>query len=271
MRQPCYAESVTDSPDSPPGIEIHHVESEFQNGEQQIHVLVPDDYNSSNCELRVLYVLPVEKFGRYRNGYPLDVLRKMDAHNRHGLLIVFMTMQEEPWFVDHALDRKIRQASYMHEFVVPYIDRNYRTVKVPDGRFLLSFSKGGWAAYSLIFSQPDLYGFAAAWDAPFLLDKFQFEMEAVFGTTEQLTLCRPDLAARNVQGNFRDQRRLVLAGENYFGTIVPSATGSSHVREMHRVLHKEGIQHSYLEKIDCIHTFNPAWMEPTLSALMALA
>lgn len=260
------------SPEGPStGIVIHHVESEFQSGGQQIHVLVPNNYGYSDSEHRVLYVLPVEKSGGCRRGYPLDVLRHMDAHNRYGLLIVFMTIEEEPWFVDHAVDRKVHQASYLHEFVVPYVDRNYRTVRDPDSRFLIGFSKSGWGAYSLIFLRQDMYGFAAAWDAPFLVDRFIYEMEAAIGTTAQLTSCRPDLAVRSLHSSFRDQSRLVLAGENSFGNLVPPPVGDSHVIEMHRVLQKEGIQHTYLEEIGCPHTFNRAWMEPTLSALMDLA
>ena len=252
-------------------IAIHHVESEFQSGKQQIHVLAPDDYQYSDSDYRVLYVLPVEKSGGCRRGYPLDVLRQMDAHNRYGLLIVFMTTREEPWFADHAVDRSVHQASYLHEFVVPYIDRNYRTVKDPESRFLFGFSKSGWGAYSLIFSRPDMYGFAAAWDAPFLVDHFVYEMEAAIGTTAQLTSCRPDLAVRGLHSSFRDRSRLVLAGGNSFGKLVPPPVGDCHVMAMHRILQKAGVRHRYLEKIDCPHTFNRAWMEPTLSALMNLA
>lgn len=249
-------------------IDVHHVESEFQHGAQQIHVLVPDNYRDSRDALRVLYALPVEKSGRYRNGHPLDVLREMGAHNRHELLIVFMTMEEEPWFVDHPVERKIRQASYMHEFVVPFIDENYRTVSEPESRFLIGFSKGGWGAYSLIFTRPDIYGFAAAWDAPFLAEDFIFEMETVIGNAAQLTAYRPDLVALTSGRRFRDRRRLVLAGENMFGKRVPPAVGDSHVAEMHRVLRENGIKHSYLEKIASPHRFDRVWMQPVLSALM---
>ncbi len=265
------SQNVLHAGDASTAIVIHHVESEFQSGGQQIHVLVPDNYKHSDSDYRVLYVLPVEKSGGCRRGYPLDVLRQMDAHNRYGLLIVFMTLREEPWFVDHAVDRKVRQASYLHEFVVPFIDRNYRTVRDAESRFLFGFSKSGWGAYSLIFSRQDIYSFAAAWDAPFLVDHFVYEMEAAIGTTAQLTSCRPDLAVRNLHSSFRDRSRLVLAGGNAFGNLVPPPVGDSHVIEMHRILQKEGIRHTYLGEIGCPHTFNRAWMEPTLSALMELA
>lgn len=261
----------TPTPDSSAGIAIHHVDSEFQNGMQQIHVLSPDNYHCLDSDMNVLYVLPVDKSGGSKSGYPLDVLYEMDAHNRYGMLIVFMTVQEEPWFADHPADRKIWQASYMHDFVVPFIDRNYRTVNKANGRFLMGFSKGGWGAYSMIFSRPDIYGFAAAWDAPFLADQLIYEMNAVLGDAAQLALYRPDLAVQRLEREFRDRRRLVLAGENYFGKLVPPAVGTSHILEMHRMLHEAGIQHSYIEDIGCPHTFNCGWMDPVLSALMELA
>jgi len=71
------------------GIRIHTVETEYQNSKQEIHVLLPDRYRKGK-HYRVLYVLPVEKGFDQSYGYGLGVLKQMDAHNNHDLIIVQM-------------------------------------------------------------------------------------------------------------------------------------------------------------------------------------
>jgi predicted alpha/beta superfamily hydrolase len=133
-------------------VEKHAVETAYQNGKQEIRVLLPDDYNKSNS-YRVLYVLPVEKGFNTRFGYGLGILKEMNAHNQFNLIIVQMGFEIEPWFGDHATDPKIRQASYVTDFVVPFIEKEYATLGTREGRLLLGFSKSGWGAFSLILKE----------------------------------------------------------------------------------------------------------------------
>ena len=128
-------------------VEKYEVETEYQNGKQEIRVLLPDDYKMTRS-YQVLYVLPVEKAFRKRFGYGLGVLEEMNAHNRYNLIIVQMGFEKEPWFGDHATDPKVRQASYVKEYVVPFIEKNYSTLGTSEGRLLLGFSKSGWGVQS---------------------------------------------------------------------------------------------------------------------------
>ena len=121
-------------------VKIHTVETEYQDGKQEIRVLVPDDYRKDKY-YRVLYVLPVEKGFDERYGYGLGVLRGMDAHNEYDIIIVQMGFGKEPWYGDHATDPKTRQASYLREFVVPFVESHYSTMQIPEGRLLFGFSK----------------------------------------------------------------------------------------------------------------------------------
>ncbi|MEM7393745.1 MAG: alpha/beta hydrolase-fold protein, partial [Verrucomicrobiota bacterium] len=166
-------------------IETHRVETEYQRGKQEIQVLLPDAYREDGS-YRVLYVLPVEKGFRNRFGRGLLLLKEMDAHNRYDLIIVRMGFEKEPWYGDHAADPSVRQASYLKEFVAPFIEKKYAAQSSPEGRLLFGFSKSGWGAFSLILKYPDFFGYAAAWDAPLLFTKFQFGMKSVYGTPEQL-------------------------------------------------------------------------------------
>ncbi len=248
-------------------VRVHTVESEYQTGEQEIQVLAPDDYREDKYH-RVLYVLPVEKGFDQRYGYGLGVLEQMDAHNEYDLIIVQMGFEKEPWYGDHATDPKTRQASYLKEFVVPFVEERYSTMRIPEGRLLLGFSKSGWGAFSLIMTYPEFFGYAASWDAPMFFDEFHYGMKVIYGTPDQLSVYRPDLLAVKQRRHFRLKRRLVLTGEHGWGRSIPAPGGGSHAVEMHKLLEKEGIEHVYNNSLGVPHRWNEQWMGPTLKALM---
>jgi hypothetical protein len=75
------------------GIRVHTVETLYQSGRQEIHVLLPDSYRKDKS-YRVVYVLPVEKGFEQRYGYGLGVLKAMNAHNKHDLIIVQMGFEK---------------------------------------------------------------------------------------------------------------------------------------------------------------------------------
>jgi len=109
----------------PLAIDIHTAETEYQNGKQEIRVLLPDNYSTSRL-YRVLYVLPVEAGFQSQFGYGLGVLQEMNAHNLYDLIVVQMGFEKEPWFGDHAAEPKTRQASYLKEHVVRSLKRDTR-------------------------------------------------------------------------------------------------------------------------------------------------
>jgi hypothetical protein len=252
------------------GIRVHAVETPYQSGRQEIHVLLPDSYRKDKS-YRVVYVLPVEKGFEQRYGYGLGVLKAMNAHNKYDLIIVQMGFEKEPWYGDHATDPKTRQAGYLKEFVVPFIEKRYSTVGAPAGRLLLGFSKSGWGAFSLILRYPEFFGYAASWDAPMFFDTFHYRMESVYGTLEQLNAYRPDLLVSRHREYFQKGRRLVLMGERDWGTSIPAPQGGSHTVEMHELLVHNGIRHVYDDTLNTPHRWSASWMAPTLEALLTLA
>lgn len=250
-------------------VRIHKVETEYQAGEQEIHVLLPDDYQE-DTPYRVLYVLPVERGFGQRYGYGLGVLGQMNAHNNYDIIIVEMGFEKEPWYGDHANDPKVRQASYVKECVVPFIEKEYSTLGTSEGRLLFGFSKSGWGAFSLILTYPDFFGYAAAWDAPMFLDLFHYGMEQVYGTLDQLNIYRPDFLVSKQKRYFQEKPRLVLAGEQGWGNSIPIPGGGTHTAKMHELLTREGIKHVFDNSLKVPHRWNTQWMTPALDALMGL-
>jgi len=264
LADPCEAAVIRD------GIRVHTVETPYQNDRQEIHVLLPDGYRDDK-PYRVLYVLPVEKGFEQRYGYGLGVFKEMNAHNQHDLIVVQMGFEKEPWYGDHATDPKTRQASYVKEFIVPFIEKHYSTMGEREGRLLFGFSKSGWGAFSLVLTYPEFFGYAASWDAPMFFDRFHYRMEPVYGTLEQLNAYRPDLLVCRQKEHFKEGARLVLAGERDWGKSIPTPKGGSHTVEMHALLVDNGMKHVYDETLDTVHRWSESWMAPTLNALIALA
>jgi hypothetical protein len=50
----------------------------------------------------------------------------------------------------------------------------------------------------------------------------------------------------------------------------PTPSGGSHTVDAHRLFSQQGIKHHYDNSLVVPHRWDAAWMEPTLSALMAL-
>jgi enterochelin esterase-like enzyme len=247
-------------PSNRSAVATHRIESEYQAGAREIRVLLPDAYDAGN-RYRVLYVLPVGT-GFDSFGYGLGVLRDLNAHNRYNLIVAQMDFSDEPWYGDHATNRQARQASYLKETVVPFVERTYPTLGTPEGRLLLGFSKSGWGAVSLLLKYPEYFGYAASWDAPLLFQSFHYGMERVYGTKEQLAQYAPALLAAKQKAALGPRARLVIAGEKVWG---------SQTAGFHKLLADLGVPHAYDDAQRVPHDWNPGWVEPTLKALMDAA
>ena len=246
------------------------IASEYQQGKQEIRVLLPDTYNTDK-KYSVLYVLPpAPNIKHYTEGF--DVLKKMGAHNTYDVIVVTMSLERGGWFGDHPTDKKYRNASYIKDFVVPYIESKYSTLGTAEGRMLLGFSKTGWGAYSMILKNPEFYGYAAAWDAPITFKTWTQPsskqpsktytykgMKSNFETQEQLDLFRPDLLIEKNKKHFQDKVRLVLLGNSLWG---------KETVETHLLLEEARIKHVYNNTIKCGHRWDKSWLEPALNALI---
>src|SRR5262249_48216670 len=143
----------------------HTVECEFQKGPTEIKVLLPDRLEKDR-KYPVVYVLPVEAGIESKFGNGLREVKKLDLHNKHGVIFVLPTFFHLPWYADHPSDPAIRQESYFLKVVVPFVEKLYPARPEAKGRLLLGFSKSGWGAFTLLLRNPDTFGRAAAWDAP---------------------------------------------------------------------------------------------------------
>ncbi len=153
-----------DNPSVNPGIRSYTVVSDYQKGPNKVEVLLPDDY-SKNKHYPVCYLLPVNTGVSGQWGSSIIEAKKANLQNQYDMIFVAPAYDTMPWFGDNPTRPEIRQNGYMLDVVVPFIDREFSTVKDAQGRFLIGFSKAGLGAWSLFLMHMDLFGQVAIFDS----------------------------------------------------------------------------------------------------------
>jgi hypothetical protein len=256
--------------------EIYALESEFQSKPQFVEVLLPDHFDKSK-KYRVLYLLPVEAGQGVRFGDGIMVARKLGIQNQYDVIVVAPAFDSEPWYGNDAADPHRRQEDFLVKAVVPFIESQYPTTGTAEGRLLLGYSKSGWGALSLILRNPDVFGYAASWDAPLMFTEKQFGLwgtKQTYGTPENMTLYLPSKLVRERAGPFQNKKRLVVAGLQFFGTFTDARfpyDGPSHTEAFHELAEANGVLHDYDPNLKTGHSWNPSWMKPVVKMLIQLS
>lgn len=230
------------------GIRIHRVECEYQAGPTEIRVLLPDRMEKGK-RYPVVYVLPVEAKNGTQFGNGLAEIKKLDLHNKYGVIFVEATFSHLPWYADHPTDAKIRQETYFLKVVLPFIEKNYPVSAV---RWLLGFSKSGWGAFALLLRHPDVFAKAVAWDAPLMMAKpNRYGMGEIFGTQgnfEKYQLTKL-LEARSKE--LGKEPRLMILGYSNF---------REHHEQAHALMKRLDIAHEYRDEKKTPHTWHSGWV-----------
>ncbi|MGD0899285.1 MAG: alpha/beta hydrolase-fold protein [Thermoguttaceae bacterium] len=253
------AETISAAQKEASGLLVHRVWSPYQSGQTTIRVLLPDHLDAPR-RYPVLYILPVEAGDGTQYGNGLLEARRNDLHNKYGLLCVAPTFSDLPWYADHPTDPKIRQESYFLKVVVPFIDRAYPAVTRPEGRLLVGFSKSGWGAFSLLLRNPEVFGKAAAWDAPLMMERpDKFRMAEVFVTQENFEKYRISALLKKEAASLSGQPRLFHFGYGGFRDQHESA---------HRLMKDLKIPHEYRDGPPRKHAWESGWLPEAVQMLV---
>lgn len=243
----------------PAGWLVHRVQSPDQRGETEIRVLLPDERAAAD-RLPVVYVLPVEAGREHRYGDGLTEIKRRDLPNKQRAIFVAPSFSHLPWYADHPSEPTIRQESYFVEVVVPFIEKTYPAIEQPQGRLLLGFSKSGWGAWSLLLRHPDLFGRAAAWDAPLMLDQpNKYGSGEIFGTAENFASYRISTALAANAARLRASKRLVLTGYGGF---------RQEHQAIHALLQELKVPHDYRDGPARKHDWHSGWVPEAVELLL---
>jgi S-formylglutathione hydrolase FrmB len=96
-----------------------------------------------------------------------DVQKTMDdayaRDHRNALIVISPDGTSGQWY--DAIDGSLRNEEYVLRWVVPYIDRHYRTIVDRRARAIDGLSNGGYGAMHLAAKAPDLFSIAGAMSA----------------------------------------------------------------------------------------------------------
>lgn len=128
------------------------------NNSPSFQAVLPESYNPTQPH-KVIYILPVsvgEDGNAERYGNALEAVR--ESANKHSLICIMPVFSETPWYAN-GQEKQILKT-------VQTIDNLYNTVKSPEGRLLIGYSKSGYGACALLLRNPEVFGKAAVFDAP---------------------------------------------------------------------------------------------------------
>ena len=239
-----------------------HVECPWQERPTTVEVLPPDEMDAEGA-YPVLWLLPVNPCTRGRWGDALVEARRLDLANRRRLICVSPSFSRTPWFADHPTDEAVAQETYLLEAVLPLIEERFPAGKRPEDRLLVGFSKSGVGAWSLLLRHPDVFGFAASWDAPMTLPQpDRWGMEEVYGTQEHYERHFIPALLRKRVDELKDRpARLVLLGHGTF---------EEPVRAVHEQLEGLGVPHVYANEPKRAHNWKSGWLPEAVEHLMRL-
>ncbi|MGD9719967.1 MAG: alpha/beta hydrolase-fold protein [Pirellulales bacterium] len=241
------------------GFLVHAVSSPHQGGATALRVLLPEPLERER-RYPTIYVLPVEDFDGEKYGNGLLEVKRHDLANKHQAIFVSPTFSHVPWFADHPSDPAIRQESYFVRDVVPLVEQTYPVRADRDGRLLLGFSKSGWGAWTLLLRQPDVFGRAAAWDAPLMMEKPDFGSDKIFATQQNFERYQLSKLVRENGPSLGNQPRLILTGTGSFA--------SGH-EQMHALLDERRVPHGYRDGPKRSHDWHSGWVSEAVELLLA--
>jgi len=222
--------------------------------------LLPDKVEKGE-RYSVLYVLPVEAGNEQRYGDGLLEVKKHDLHNKHRAIVVAPTFSHLPWYADHPAKSEIRQETYFLKVVVPFIEKTYPVQAKAGGRLLLGFSKSGWGAFSLLLRHSEVFGKAAAWDAPLLMDgPGRYGSGDIFGTQENFEKYQITKLLKERAATFQKGKRLILLGYGNFRDQHEKA---------HALMTALKIAHEYRDGPARKHDWHSGWVSEAVELLLA--
>jgi S-formylglutathione hydrolase FrmB len=252
---PVIAPATTDEH----GIRLHRVQSSFQTGETQIRVLLPGAALNQK-QNPVIYVLPVEARNESRYGDGLLEIKRRDLHQKHQIIFVAPTFSDLPWYADHPAEARIRQETYFLNVVLPFIEKTYSAQTTAEGRLLLGFSKSGWGAWSLLLRHPDVFGRAAAWDAPLMMQRpGKYGTAEIFGSPENFEEYRITGLLHTNGKRLGPDKRLILVGHSNFR--------EDH-EQVHALMDELRIPHAYQDGPQRKHDWHSGWVPEAVELLV---
>lgn len=136
---------------------IVQTQSDAMNKQIPALVVLPDDYEKSNKNFPVIYLLHGHG-GNFQSWYHIKPnLPELATSNQ---VIFVLPDGATSWYWDSPVNPKLKYETYVAKELVNFVDKNFRTIKSNKGRAIAGLSMGGHGAMWLSLKHKDVFGAA---------------------------------------------------------------------------------------------------------------
>lgn len=122
-------------------------------------IITPDNYKTGKI-FPVVYLL--HGAGDNYSGWVKKAPNVVALADTYQQIIVCPDGNVTSWYFDSPINKAWRYESYITTELIPFIDKNYKTIKDRKGRGITGLSMGGHGAFYLAFKHQDLFGAAGS-------------------------------------------------------------------------------------------------------------
>jgi len=205
-------------------------------------VITPDDYKKSNKKFPVVYLLHgySGNYGSWAKDFK-DVGKQVD---QYGFIVIGVDGNFSSWYFDSPIDPTFKYETYVIKELVPFVDKNYKTIASREGRAISGLSMGGHGALYLSFRHQDVFGAAGSMSGGVDIRPFpeNWDIKKRLGTLTEF----PENWEKNTVTNM-----LELVKDNKLKMIIDCGVDDFFMdvnRELHNKMLTLKINHDYIER-----------------------
>jgi S-formylglutathione hydrolase FrmB len=205
-------------------------------------VIIPDSYKKSNKKFPVVYLLHGYS-GNYATWVKSfkEVTEQVD---KYGFIVIGVDGNYSSWYFDSPIDLTFKYETYIIDELVPFIDRNYKTIASRVGRAISGLSMGGHGALYLSFKHQDVFGAAGSMSGGVDFRPFseKWDIKKRLGSIAEF----PENWEKNTVVNM-----LGLVETNNLNLIIDCGVNDFFIdvnRELHKKMLVLKIKHDYIER-----------------------
>ena len=123
-------------------------------------VMLPDSYKKSGKKFPVVYLLHGYS-GNY-GSWAKDFKELKSQVDQYNFIVVGVDGNYSSWYFDSPIDPSFKYETYVVKELVPFIDKQYRTIADRKARAISGLSMGGHGALYLSIKHQDIFGAAGS-------------------------------------------------------------------------------------------------------------
>lgn len=223
-------------------IDTIQVFSTAMNKNIKTSVIMPDNYKKSDKKFPVVYLLH-----GYSGNYATWVksFKELGEQvDKYNFIVIGVDGNYSSWYFDSPIDPTFKYETYIINELVPFVDKNYKTIANCEGRAISGLSMGGHGALYLSFKHQDVFGAAGSMSGGVDIRPFpeKWEIKKRLGPITEF----PENWEKNTVINM-----LELVKENKLKLIIDCGVDDFFIdvnRELHHKMLALKINHDYIER-----------------------